>query len=152
EENAGEQAELLRIDAEVAIHGQSREADVNAVEKGDNVKDENEGKDAALNFADGGSFDGGGNVLWLWCCHGTRSGTTGSEVLGGADGVVRDAHQTVGEDGGGVKEQTTGHQHQQILCDCALSHGARHLTEKCGGRENANGGEILLRRSVDFSS
>ena len=57
EKYSGEQAELLGTDAEITVHGKGGEADVDAVQEGDDVQDKNEREDAKLKLTDGGDFD-----------------------------------------------------------------------------------------------
>ncbi len=56
EENAGEQAELLAGDSQVAVHGKGGEADVDAVKERDDVEDKDEGNDSEAEFTDESGF------------------------------------------------------------------------------------------------
>lgn len=107
EKDSGEQAELLGADAEVTVHGECGEADVDAVQEGDDIQNKDEGKDAKLNLTDGGGFECRGSICGCLCwSHADLAvGTTGSKRLLGrqtGDGV-RDVQETVGEEAPSVK-------------------------------------------------
>lgn len=57
-ENSGEQAELLGGDGQGAVHGEGGEADVDAIEIGGDVEDEEEGEEVEADFADGAGGEG----------------------------------------------------------------------------------------------
>jgi len=82
EKDAGKKPELLGADAEVTVHGKCGEADVDAVEERDDIEEEDKGKDAKLQLANGGRFDGGrSQYRGLSCRHTDLAlGMTGSEV------------------------------------------------------------------------
>src|SRR5262249_45441766 len=56
EEDAGEQAELFAGDGQVAVHGEGREADVDAIEEADDVEKEDKRDDAKSEFAEEGAL------------------------------------------------------------------------------------------------
>src|SRR5438270_3407966 len=57
EKNAGEQAELLRADAEILIHGQGGETYIDPVQISHEEQKEDERKNGPAHLADSGSFE-----------------------------------------------------------------------------------------------